>query len=247
MKNEIGKISEVNSLKERIKGLEEENGNIKKELENQTTEYESFFMETALALAEDFDALSKVSNGDFSARACENSTNELLVKLGQMINKMIDANKGILDGTLGQMKVTNEKLQASQKVILEMSTPVIQVWKGILVLPLIGILDSHRAHQARETLLNRIIQDEAKMIIIDITGVPIVDSVVAKYLAQTCAAIRLIGAEGILTGISVNVAQTLVRLDIDFSGIITKSTLAEGLEVSLKKTGLVVSPLKKQI
>lgn len=242
MKNE----GEVNSLKEQIKKLKEENANIRQELESQTTEYESISMEMALALAEDFDALNRASNGDFSVRAYEDSKNELLAKLGQMINKMMDTNREILDGTLDQVKLTNEKLHASQKTILDMSTPVIQVWKGILVLPLIGVVDSHRAHQARETLLNRIVEEEAKMVIIDITGVPVVDSVVAKYLAQTCAAIKLIGAEGILTGISVNVAQILVRLGIDFTGITTKSNLAEGLEVSLKKTGLAVFPLKKQ-
>ncbi|MFH0803349.1 MAG: STAS domain-containing protein [bacterium] len=246
MKNEGEKTAEVNSLKEQIKKLNEENINIRQELESQTTEYESVSMDMALALAEDFDALNRASNGDFSARAYEDSKNELLAKLGQMINKMIDTNKEMLDGTLDQVKLTNEKLHASQKTILDMSTPVIQVWKGILVLPLIGVVDSHRAHQARETLLNRIVEEEAKMVIIDITGVPVVDSVVAKYLAQTCAAIKLIGAEGILTGISVNVAQILVRLGIDFTGIITKSNLAEGLEVSLKKTGLAVFPLKKQ-
>jgi len=246
MKNDGEKNTEVGSLKERIKILEEENKNIRHELESQTMEYESVSMEMALALAEDFDALNRASNGDFSARAYEDSKNELLAKLGLMINKMIDTNKEMLDGTLDQVKLTNEKLHASQKTILDMSTPVIQVWKGILVLPLIGVVDSHRAHQARETLLNQIVEEEAKMVIIDITGVPVVDSVVAKYLAQTCAAIKLLGAEGILTGISVNVAQILVRLGIDFTGIITKSNLAEGLEVSLKKTGLAVFPLKKQ-
>jgi rsbT co-antagonist protein RsbR len=246
MKNEGVKNHDVGSLQKRVKTLEEENMKLRQELEAQTAEYDSVSMEMALALAADFDALNRASNGDFSARASEDSSYELLAKLGQMINQMIDTNKEMLDGTLDQMKLANEKLQASQKTILEMSTPVIQVWKGILVLPLIGVVDSHRAHQARETLLHRIVEEEAKMVIIDITGVPVVDSVVAKYLAQTCAAIRLLGAEGILTGISVNVAQILVRLGIDFSDIITKSNLAEGLEVSLKKNGLAVGPYKKQ-
>ncbi len=246
MEKKCENTSEINSLKARIKEIEKENEKLRQTLEAKTTEYDTNSMTIALVLAEDFDALNRAIEGDFSARANEETKNELLSKLGQMINKMIDANKEMLDGTMDQLKVTNEKLQTTQKTILEMSTPVIQIWEEVLVLPLVGVLDSARAQQAMEALLIQIVERKAKMVIIDITGVSMVDSAVANHLIKTCLAIKLIGAEVILTGISVGVVQILVSLGVDLSGITTRSSMSEGLKLSLKKIGLGVFSVKEK-
>lgn len=117
--------------------------------------------------------------------------------------------------------------------IEELSTPVIQLWDGILILPLIGTVDSARAKQIMENLLNEIVKTKSSQVVIDITGVPVVDTGVASRLMRTVDAARLLGAECILTGISPVIAQTLVLVGVDLSGIQTRATLKNGLELAL--------------
>jgi len=116
--------------------------------------------------------------------------------------------------------------------ITEISTPVIRVWDGVLALPIIGTLDSSRTQVVMESLLQQIVESESSIAILDISGVPAVDTLVAQHLIKTVSATRLMGAECIISGIRPEIAQTIVHLGIDLSGIITKATLASALKTS---------------
>jgi rsbT co-antagonist protein RsbR len=131
-----------------------------------------------------------------------------------------------------------------QQELLELSTPVVQLWEGILALPLIGTLDSSRTQVVMESLLQKIVDTGASIAIIDITGVPTVDTLVAQHLLKTVAAARLMGADCIISGIRPQIAQTIVHLGVNLSNVITKSTLADAFIVALKKTG---KPLPRSI
>jgi rsbT co-antagonist protein RsbR len=124
-----------------------------------------------------------------------------------------------------------------QAAIRELSTPVIRVHDRILLLPLVGAVDSHRAHQVMESVLLSIVDAQARWIIIDIAGVPVVDTRVADHLLKTTAAVRLLGAETILTGITAQVARTMVQLGVDVSEMHTVSRLSDGIELALRKLG----------
>src|SRR5262249_39340370 len=127
-----------------------------------------------------------------------------------------------------------------QRELLELSTPVVQLWKGILALPLIGTLDSERTQVVMENLLTAIVETGAPLAIIDITGVPTVDTLVAQHLLKTVAAARLMGADCIISGIRPQIAQTIVHLGVDLTDVITKSTLSDAFAVALKRVGLAV-------
>jgi rsbT co-antagonist protein RsbR len=135
-----------------------------------------------------------------------------------------------------------EIITRQREAMLELSTPVIQVWKGILTLPLIGTIDSYRARQVTEQLLDRIMSARALHVIIDITGVPVVDTNVANHLIKTIRAANLLGAQCALVGIGPEIAQTLVRLGVDLSGIETRGTLQDGLEWALRAQGWQITP-----
>lgn len=134
-------------------------------------------------------------------------------------------------------------IQRQQQELLDLSTPVVELWDGILALPLIGTLDSERTQTVMESLLEGIVEHEASIAIIDITGVPTVDTLVAQHLLKTVASARLMGAECIISGIRPQIAQTIVHLGVDLGDVITKSSLAEALRIALRKSGLAVSPV----
>jgi rsbT co-antagonist protein RsbR len=128
-------------------------------------------------------------------------------------------------------------IRRQQEEMLELSTPVVQLWEGIVALPLIGTLDSARTSVVMETLLQTIVDTRSELAIIDITGVPTVDTLVAQHLLKTVAAARLMGADCIISGIRPQIAQTMVHLQIDLSAVTTKATMAEALRFALKRTG----------
>jgi rsbT co-antagonist protein RsbR len=121
--------------------------------------------------------------------------------------------------------------------LLELSTPVIRLWEGVLALPLIGTLDSMRAQVVMENILQKIVDTGATIAIIDITGVPTVDTLVAQHLMKTIAAARLMGADCIISGIRPQIAQTIVHLGVDLQNVTTKATLADAFLVALERTG----------
>ena len=133
-----------------------------------------------------------------------------------------------------------EIISRQQRELLELSTPVVKLWDGVLALPLIGTLDSERTQVVMENLLQMIVETGAGIAIIDITGVPTVDTLVAQHLLKTVAAARLMGAECIISGIRPQIAATIVHLGVDLSSVVTKATLADAFRVALKRTGQIV-------
>ena len=130
-----------------------------------------------------------------------------------------------------------ESIGRHQSALRELSTPVIRVHEGVLLLPLVGAIDRLRAQQIMESVLVRVAEDQARCIIIDIAGVPVVDTKVADYLMKTTAAVKLLGAEVILTGISAQVARTIVQLGVQITSMHTVSRLDEGIELALAMIG----------
>ena len=114
---------------------------------------------------------------------------------------------------------------------------MVQLWDGVLAVPLIGTLDSARTQMVMENLLQRIVETRSAIAIVDITGVPLVDTLVAQHLLKTVAAARLMGAECLISGIRPQIAQTIVHLGVDLGNVTTKATLADALAVALQKTG----------
>ncbi|MBI1786778.1 MAG: STAS domain-containing protein [Acidobacteria bacterium] len=128
-----------------------------------------------------------------------------------------------------------------QQELLELSTPVVQLWTGVLALPLIGTLDSARTHVVMESLLQAIVDTGASLAIIDITGVPTVDTLVAQHLMKAVAAARLMGAECVISGIRPQIAQTIVHLGVEMGSVLTKAKLSDALALAFQRLGLAVA------
>ncbi|MGH8417630.1 MAG: STAS domain-containing protein [Pseudomonas sp.] len=132
-------------------------------------------------------------------------------------------------------------IKRQQEELLELSTPVVKLWDGVLALPMIGTLDSQRTQVVMESLLQRIVDTGSEIAIIDITGVPTVDTLVAQHLLKTVTAIRLMGADCIISGVRPQIAQTIVHLGLDLQGVVTKANLADALALALRRLGLTVT------
>jgi rsbT co-antagonist protein RsbR len=144
--------------------------------------------------------------------------------------------------TVSTYQQTREDIiKRQQHELLELSTPVIKLWEGILAVPMIGTLDSSRTQLVMEALLQKIVDTGSQLAIIDITGVPTVDTLVAQHLLKTVSAIRLMGADCIISGIRPQIAQTIVHLGIDLQGIASKASLADALSMALKQGGYRVT------
>ena len=162
------------------------------------------------------------------------AVSDLLDKLGLFTTEMF-------------LKSREEVIVRQQEDMLELSTPVVKLWDGIVALPIIGTLDSARTSVVMETLLQKIVDTGSEIAIIDITGVPTVDTLVAQHLLKTVAAARLMGADCIISGIRAQIAQTMVHLAIDLSAVTTKATMAEALKVALERTGYKIARPEKSI
>ncbi len=143
--------------------------------------------------------------------------------------------------TESYQKAREEVINRQQEELLELSTPVAKLWEGILALPIIGTLDSARTQIMMESLLQKIVETGSEVAIIDITGVPTVDTLTAQHLLKTVTAARLMGADCIISGIRPQIAQTIVYLGVDLAGVITKATLADAFALALKRTGCTIS------
>jgi len=139
-------------------------------------------------------------------------------------------------------KSREEIINRQQREMLELSTPVVKLWDGILALPMIGTLDSARTQVVMENLLQKVVETGAQIAILDITGVPTVDTLVAQHLLKTVTALRLMGAEAIISGVRPQIAQTIVHLGVDLQGVTTKANLADALALALKRTGSSLKP-----
>jgi rsbT co-antagonist protein RsbR len=179
-----------------------------------------------------FVVLRQELGGDGAALAQEVwNVTKLLDNLGLYITEVYERSR-------------NEVIRSQQQEMLELSTPVVRLWNGILALPLIGTLDSARTQIVMESLLQKIVETGASIAIIDITGVPTVDTLVAQHLLKTVAAARLMGADCIISGIRPQIAQTIVHLGVDLSEVETKATLADAFHLALGRQGLAVAPVE---
>jgi rsbT co-antagonist protein RsbR len=133
-----------------------------------------------------------------------------------------------------------------QRELIELSTPVVKLWDGVVAVPLIGTLDSERTQIVMESLLERIVETNSTMAIIDITGVPTVDTLVAQHLLKTVAAARLMGADCVISGIRPQIAQTIVHLGLTLSEVTTKATMADAIAHALDQSGLRIAPVTKE-
>ena len=156
------------------------------------------------------------------------------------LNRMVDR-LGLISSEVYQQG-REEVIQRQQQEMLELSTPVVKLWDGILALPLIGTLDSERTQVVMETLLQAIVETGSTIAIIDITGVPTVDTKVAQHLIQTVSAARLMGADCLISGIRPQIAQTIIHLGITLPDVVTKSTLADAFITALSRIGQHVVP-----
>jgi len=176
-----------------------------------------------------FNELRKIYEKDPAVAAEEIlSATELLDKLGLFTMEVYQ-------------KTREAVILRQQQEMLELSTPVVELWSGILALPLIGTLDSARTQIVMQNLLEAIVAKGADLAIIDITGVPTVDTLVAQHLLKTVAAARLMGAECIISGIRPQIAQTIIHLGVDLGSVVTKANLADALRLALRKKSLAVA------
>lgn len=169
---------------------------------------------------------------------------QALLEALSKIHKLMDSLGVVTFETF--IKGREEVILRQTDEITEISTPVIQIWDGILALPIIGTLDSARTQVVMENLLQKIVESGSTIAILDISGVPAVDSLVAQHLIKTVAATRLMGAECIISGIRPEIAQTVVHLGIDLSNIVTKATLASALKYSFGLLKLEVKRIQKE-
>lgn len=204
------------------------------------------------------DVLSRITSDRLRAGG---DLSQVITELGQLRGPV----RAILDGQADAEAVPVEVLAASELIgalrvaavvvllgesdevaarqrqeLMEVATPVIRLWEGIVAVPLIGTLDSSRSQVVMESLLNGIVEEEAQVAILDITGVPMVDTLVAQHLMKTALAVRLMGAECVISGIRPQIAQTIVALGIDLSGITTRATLSDALKYGLMRTGVTL-------
>ena len=163
---------------------------------------------------------------------------ERLASLSWEVNSLIDT-LGLYTTEVYQ-RGREQVIIRQQQELMELSTPVVTLWEGVLALPLIGTLDSARTQVVMENLLQRIVDSGAAIAIIDITGVPTVDTLTAQHLLKTVAAARLMGADCIISGIRPQIAQTIVHLGVELGSVVTKATLADAFAIALRRLGLAV-------
>jgi rsbT co-antagonist protein RsbR len=206
-------------------------------------------LESRLQRAEQI--LTRVADGDFDQNIVIGSAGDALASLEMGINFMILDLRAMMDENRAQeqrlRKQTDElaaklvKIEEQEAAIRELSTPVIEVWDDVLVLPIVGILDTKRSMELMDNLLQSIVRTQAKNIIIDITGVEVVDTKTADYLLKVVRAARLLGARCVLTGVGPAVAQTLVDIGADLTEVTTLRNLKEGLKHCLGRVQIVAS------
>jgi rsbT co-antagonist protein RsbR len=165
---------------------------------------------------------------------------EIIWEMSSLLDRL-----GLLT-TVEYQKGREAVIARQQRELIELSTPVVKLWDGVVAVPLIGTLDSERTQIVMESLLERIVDTNSTMAIIDITGVPTVDTLVAQHLLKTVAAARLMGADCVISGIRPQIAQTIVHLGLTLSEVTTKATMADAIAHALDRSGLRIAPVIEQ-
>jgi anti-anti-sigma regulatory factor len=192
------------------------------ESESRLDEFHNSSMEMAMGLSECFQVLSAMRQGQLDARVSEHtldSDDELMANLGRALNEALE-----------EIEEHIETIGRQQTAIQELSTPILQLWDNVLALPVIGVVDTRRSAEIMERLLAEITEQQARYVILDITGVEVVDTRTADHFVKVIKAAELLGTHCVLTGIRPAVAQTLVELGIDLASISTLRNLQEGLK-----------------
>ncbi len=193
---------------------------------------------TVLAAVNDVaDQMTAAVSGTFDFSVRTESTAPEVQKLSLMLNFLIDSTRRSLEEVRDknqQLAAQLETIEQQRRAIQELSTPILQLWEGILVLPVIGFVDSARSQQMMERLLEEIVQRQARHVIIDVTGVAVMDTQTADYFTKIFNSVRLLGAQCLLTGIRPAVAQTLVHIGVQLDQVTTRRNLQQGLQECLR-------------
>lgn len=224
---------------------------LEQELQERNSEFDEYTMELALSISEFFQVMQQLTRGNFEVRAPEEASNELFANFGKVINqtievlgsetKQLEEAKIKLEDHSKDLENSLETIKRQRTAIAEMGTPIIQVWDQVLCLPVVGVVDSRRSAEMMDTLLGTIVETECRCVIVDITGVDVVDTQTADHFIKMVRAANLLGAKCMITGVSPQIAQTLTQLGIDLSGIKTLRNLQAGLEESFGILNVVVN------
>ena len=209
-------------------------------LQHASRDAESFHninMAMADAMTDWYEVFQQAKLGNLEARIAGDYGDEFLDRLSEQINDTLATLKDLQDTSDQQRR---QLIEQQSKIIQELSTPIIQVWDDVLALPIIGIVDSLRAQDMMEKLLEQVVAKQARCVIIDLTGVTMMDTKTADYLIKMVKAATLVGSGCIITGIGPVVAQTITRMGLDLQGIITLRDLREGLKRAFMDLGLEV-------
>ena len=185
------------------------------------------------------DQMSKSVQGTFGFTVRTDSNAPALQKLSLMLNFLLDSTRRTLEEVTQknqQLGAQLETIEQQRRAIEELSTPILQLWEGILVLPVIGFVDSARSQQMMERLLEEIVERQARHVIIDVTGVAVMDTQTADYFTKIFNSVKLLGAQCLLTGIRPAVAQTLVHIGVQLDQVTTRRNLQQGLQECLRLT-----------
>jgi anti-anti-sigma factor len=191
----------------------------------------------ASAVNEIADQMSAAVQGRFDFSVQTTSSAPVLQKLSLMLNFLLDSTRRNLEDVQEknrQLAAQLETIDQQRRAIQELSTPILQLWEGILVLPVIGFVDSVRSQQMMERLLESIVERQARHVIIDVTGVAVMDTQTADYFTKIFNSVRLLGAQCLLTGIRPAVAQTLVHIGVQLDQVTTRRNLQQGLQECLR-------------
>lgn len=187
--------------------------------------------------------VSDVANGDYSSRlASDPSADQAISTLYEGVNQMVASLADAQKRSAAYQRELEEKLamiEVQRAAIRELSTPIIEVWDGVLCLPVVGVLDTTRSAEMTEALLRAIVEQEANCAIIDITGIQIMDTGTADHFLRMARAVRLLGASCMLTGINPSIAQTMIHMGVDLGGVITYRTMRNALQRVLRRHVMV--------
>ncbi|KJR40479.1 anti-sigma-factor antagonist [Candidatus Magnetoovum chiemensis] len=234
--NQVEKITQEisDTLIKAVKTINTHEHEDYKQLEKQVAELSREMSLRNITPTETAQLIFFIKDAIFPILQGECGQNSVLSEYILFINSIVDK-LGLLTFQI-YLESREELIKEQQRAFMDVSVPVVKVWKDIVLIPLVGMLDSSRTQLMMEIMLSAIEDTQSKVAIIDISGIPIVDSLVARHLITAASAAKLMGAECLITGIRAKISQTLVQLGVDLSGIVTKTTLADGLQLALQMT-----------